>query len=198
MRISNLFLALAATSLLIAGCAKQRAPANDAIESVESSLAEVREDAARYAPDGLKGVESQLARLKTSLENEDYENVLAGAPQLQKAVGSLKSAIAASKAQAKAALGAAKMEWEGLNAEVPKMVESIQTRVDELSKRKRLPMGVSKDEFEGAKSGLEMIKTTWAEATAAANSGNQIEATNKAKTVKGMAEEVRDRLNIES
>lgn len=64
MRISKFVFALAAAAVFVAGCAKQREPAHDALEKIEKSLDEVKADAARYAPDGLKGVESQLANLK--------------------------------------------------------------------------------------------------------------------------------------
>jgi hypothetical protein len=191
-------LALAAATVLVTGCARQKAPANDALEKIETSLAEVKSDAAKYAPDGLKGVEAQLERLKQSFEAKDYDNVLAGTPQLEKAVGSLKSAVAASKAQARSALAAAKTEWEGLSADVQKMVNDIQVRVDTLSKAKRLPWGLSKDEFEGAKSAFESMKTQWAEASAEYNKGDAIEATNKARTAKGMGQELVERLDIKA
>ena len=196
MHISKIVLATLAATLLATGCAKQRAPATKAVESIESSLADVRADAAKYAPEGLKGVESQLARLKVSLDNKDYDNVLAGTPQLEKAVDSLKNAVASGKAHARAALAAAKTEWEGLSVEVPKMVETIETRVNELSKKKRLPWGVSKEEFEGAKSGLDSMKSLWAEAKSEYNKGDAGDAVGKAKTVKGMAQEVRANLGI--
>ena len=157
MKMSNLMLALAAATMLMTGCAKQSKPAHEALDRIEASLKEVREDAAKYAPDGLKGVETQLANLKQSFEAKDYQNVLAGTPQLEKAVGSLKDAVASGKAHAKAALAAAKTEWEGLSADVAKQVESIQARIDELSKAKRLPWGINKDEFEGSKSAFESM-----------------------------------------
>jgi hypothetical protein len=196
MRISNVLLAVAAAALLVTGCAKQREPATKALDQIEKSLAEVRDDAAKYAPDGLKGVESQFARLKTSLDNKDYENVLAGSPQLEKAVDSLKSAVSSGKAQARAAFAAAKSEWDSLAAEVPMMVTSIQERVDTLSKSKRLPWGINKDEFEGAKSAFESMKTTWADASAEAKKGDPAEATSKGKTAKGMGQQLFDQLKI--
>ena len=49
------------------------------------------------------------------------------------------------------------------------MVENIQTRVDELAKKK-IRFKVSKEELESAKSGLEWMKSEWAEATAALDS----------------------------
>lgn len=196
MNISRYVLALAAATLLVTGCAKNQAPAKKALESIESSLADVRDDAAKYAPEGLKGVEAQVARLETSLEAKEYDNVLAGTPQLEKAVATLKEAVASGKAHARSALAATKMEWEGLSTEVPRMVGTIQARVDELSAKKRLPWGVSKEEFEGAKSGLDSMKSLWAEAKSEYSKGDASDAVGKAKTVKGMAQEVRARLGI--
>jgi hypothetical protein len=196
MRLGILFPAVIAATLLASGCAQQRAPANKALEAVETSLKDVRDDAAKYAPDGLKGVEAQYDRLKESFDKKEYDNVLAGTPQLQKAVDSLKAAVESGKAQAKSAMAAAKTEWEGLNTEVPKLVDSIQMRVDELSKKKHLPFGVSKDEFEGAKANLTSMKSMWADAKAEFTKGDAVEATSKAKTVKGMAQEVKEKLKI--
>jgi hypothetical protein len=196
MKLTNIVLAIAATTLLATGCSQQRAPATKALDQIEASLKDIKSDAAKYAPDGLKGVEGQYDRLKDSLDKKEYDNVLAGAPQLQKAVDSLKDAIDAGKAQARSATEAAKTEWASLKDEVPKMVDTIQARVDTLSKSKRLPFGVSKDEFEGSKSVLESMKSTWAEATKDYKAGNEVEATSKAKTVQGMGAEVIEKLKI--
>ncbi|HEV7606367.1 MAG TPA: hypothetical protein VGO61_03480 [Steroidobacteraceae bacterium] len=196
MQFSKLFLGLAATSLLVmGGCAQQKAPANKALDAIEASLKDVKDDAAKYAPDGLKGVESQLARLKESYDKKEYDNVLAGTPQLEKAVASLKDAVDSGKEHARAALASAKTEWEELNVEVPKMVAGIQTRVDELSKKK-IHFKVSKEELDSAKSGLEWMKSEWAEATAALSDGKQIEASDKAKAVKAKGEEVQKTLGM--
>ena len=196
MHFSKLLMAVAATSLLVmGGCAKQKAPANKALESIEASLKDVRDDAKKYAPDGLKGVETQLAKLKESYDKKEYENVLAGTPQLDKAVASLKEAVESGKEHARAALASAKTEWESLNTEVPKTIDSIQVRIDELAKRK-IRFKVSKEELETAKSGLESMKVSWSEATAKANDGKQIEAVDLAKAVKAKGEEVKKTLGI--
>ncbi|MEO8017460.1 MAG: hypothetical protein ABI769_06580 [Pseudomonadota bacterium] len=196
MQISKVFLALAATSLLVmGGCAQQRGPANKALESIEASLKDVKDDAAKYAPDGLKGVESQLARLKESYDKKEYADVLAGTPQLDKAVASLKDAVASGKEHARAAYAVAKSEWEDLNVEVPKMVQSIEARVDELSKKK-IHIKVSKDELASAKSGLDWMKSEWAEATAASSDGKTTLAAEKAKAVKAKGEEVQKTLGM--
>jgi HAMP domain-containing protein len=198
MKISHVVLAVVAAASLITGCAKQRGPANEALDKIQAQLSEVKEDAQRYAPEGLKGVEAQYERLKASFDAKEYENVLAGTPALEKAVGSLKDAVTSGKAQARAAVAAAKTEWEGLNAEVPKMVTAIQARVDELSSKKRLPFGINKDEFEGAKGAFESLKSQWAEATAEAAKGDPVEATQKGKTAKGMGEAIKEQLKIKT
>lgn len=195
MSISRFVLALLAASVLATGCAKQRAPATKAVEAIETSLAEVKADAAKYAPDGLKGVESQLARLKSSLDAKEYDNVLAGTPQLEKAVASLKDAVVSGKEHARAALATAKNDWAALNTEVPLMVQNIQARVDELSKKK-IRFKVSKEELESAKSGLEWMKTEWAQATAESDSGRITAAAEKAKAIKAKGEEVQKSLGM--
>jgi hypothetical protein len=196
MKSTHLLLAFAAATMLITGCARQRGPANEALDKIEASLKDVRDDARKYAPDGLKGVETQFQNLKQSYENKDYENVLAGTPQLSKAVDSLKDAVTSGKTHAKAALAVAKTEWEGLNASVTKQVDTIQIRIDELSKQKRLPFGISKDEFEGSKSAFESMKLQWADATSEYQKGDATEANAKARTAKGMGDQIADQLKI--
>ncbi len=195
---SKILLALAAATLIATGCSMQKKPANEAVSSIEASLAEIKEDAAKYAPDGLKGVESTLAQLKENLAKEDYKSVLAGAPELTKAVGSLKEAVVTGKAHAEEVLAAAKTEWESLSADVPKMVEAIQSRVDILSKSKKLPKGVDKDSFESAKLSLQSMKVTWSDATADATSGALTSAADKARAVKAKGEEVLKQLGMTS
>ena len=106
------------------------------------------------------------------------------------------TAVDSGKAQARSALAAAKTEWEGLSADVSKQVDTIQKRIDDLSKSKRLPWGINKEEFEGSKSAFESMKAQWKDATAEAQSGDAIEANAKAKTAKGMGDQLYDQLKI--
>ncbi|HEX5162491.1 MAG TPA: hypothetical protein VFV88_12280 [Steroidobacteraceae bacterium] len=196
MRSYKLILAVVAATFMAAGCSQQKQNATKVLEGVEAKLAPIKADAERYAPEGLKGVESQLERMHASIENKEYDDVIAGAPQLNKAVESLEKAVASGKAQAQAALAAAKTEWQSLSVEVPKMVEDIQARVDELSKQKRLPWGLNKDEFAEAKSDFETMKAQWSEASSEYQSGRQIKAVEKARVAREMNEEIREQLKM--
>jgi hypothetical protein len=59
-----------------------------------------------------------------------------------------------------------------------------------LSASKKLPKALTQASFDYAKTGLGVISRTWAEASAAATSGNAIDAVAKAKMVKEKGAEV--------
>lgn len=195
MRISNVFLSLCAATLLISGCAKNQMPAKKAMDQVEDSLKDVRADAERYAADGLKSVDAQLGRLKASYDAKQYDDVVAGTPQLEKAVDSLKAAVASGKMHAQEAVTSAKSEWASLSEEVPKMVETIDKRVAELDKKKMFK-GVKKEDIATAKSQFDTMKSTWAEASDEFKSGKPVAAATKGKTAKSIGDEIYEKLEI--
>jgi hypothetical protein len=186
MRFAKVILAIAATTMLVTGCGKMKSEATQALNGIETSVAALKEDGMKYAPVAYQGVESTLATLKASHAKEDYKTVLAGTPELGKAVDSLKTAIASGKEQFEAAT----TEWNALSSDVPQMVAAIQSRVDALSSSKKLPKNVSQEAFDGAKSGLESMKATWNEASAAFTDGKPGEAAEKARVVKAKGQEV--------
>ncbi|HEU5135405.1 MAG TPA: hypothetical protein VFU13_09715 [Steroidobacteraceae bacterium] len=192
MPVSKALVALAATTILITGCASQEEPAAQAVIAVEASLAEVRVDAAKFAPEELKAAETRLAGLKTRLADEEYKDVLSGSSQLTQEVATLKEVVVSRQTQN----AAATHEWESLSAEVPKMVEAIESRVDTLSGSRKLPAEVNKEAFEAAKAALQSMKTAWAEASAAFDAGNATEAADKGRLVQAKAEEVAGQLGI--
>ena len=195
MRISTVFLALCASTLLIGGCAKNQMAAKKDVDQIENSLKDIRADAQRYAPDGLKSVESQLARFKSDMDAKNYDEVIAGTPQLEKAVDSLKAAIATGRKHAQEAVTAAKSEWSQLSVEVPKMVQTLDARVAELDKRKMF-RGIKKEDFEAAKSTLDTMKSTWEEATNDHDSGKLVTAADKGRTAKSMGDELYEKLDV--
>jgi len=183
--------AIVAGAAFVSGCANNEQPARQALASAEASLAEVRVDAAKYAPEELQQVESRLARVKDDLAKEEYTDVLGGATQLTKETAALKEVVVSKQTQAVAATH----EWEALSEEVPKMVQAIESRVDSLSGTK-LPKDLDKESFESAKAALESMKSLWAEASAAFEAGNAILAADKARMVQAKGEEVIDQLGM--
>lgn len=179
-----------ATALLVVGCASQKEPAMKLVADAQSALDAIRDDAARYVPADLQSVEASVASLKDNVAKGDYKAVLAGAPAVMSAIDSLKAAVAARKSEAEAAAAEAATEWRSLSVDVPKMVEAIQSRVDILGKSRKLPKNLSQEAFDSAKSGLESMKSLWAEASGAFTSGDAVNAVDKARAVKAKGEEV--------
>jgi PBP1b-binding outer membrane lipoprotein LpoB len=191
MHISKALMGLAASALLITGCSSQKDPATSAVTQAESAVNEVRVDGAKYAPERLESAEASLAKMKENLAKEDYKDVIASVPQFNQEMATLRDVIVSKQTQ----MVAASHEWEALSEEVPKIVAAIQTRVDALSGA-RLPKNVNKEAFEAAKAGLETMKATWAEATAAYSAGNAMEAADKARLVQAKGEEVKNQLGM--
>jgi len=196
-KLSHWLLAALAAALVMS-CANQKAPAEQAVAVAEAALAAVRDSAQKYAPDQLQAVEDQLKGLKDSLAKGDYKAVLTGAPTVNSAINSLKDAAEAKKADADAASARAKDAWGPVSADVPMMIEAIAKRVDSLSKSHRLPKGVTKEGLAAAKSGLDSLKSQWAEATSAATSGDYATAMLKAEGVKTKAAEMMRSLGMSS
>ena len=198
MKKQSVWLLVTLAAVLVVGCANQKAPAEQAVAGAETALAAVRDNAQKYVPDQLQAVESQLAALKDSFAKGDYKAVLTGAPTLNSAISAMKDAAEAKKADADAALAKAKDAWGPLSAEVPRMVDAIQSRVTALSKSHHLPKGVTKNSLASAKSGVDSLKSMWSDASNASASGDFTTAVTKAQAVKDKAAETMRSLGMSS
>jgi hypothetical protein len=197
MKSSFWFAALIAVAL-VAGCSNMKEPASKAVASAETALASIKDDAAKYAPDALQPVESQVDALKADLAKGDYKAVMASAPNVTSAISSLRDTVSAKKAEMEGAVAKAMEQWTALSADVPQMISAIQSRVDILSQSKKLPKGVDKTGFESAKSGFDAMKADWTAAGSDFAAGNVTEAVDKAQSVKAKGAEVMRSLGMSS
>jgi hypothetical protein len=190
MRISSLFAPLAVATLMLAGCGNKE-PATKVVAQADSILGEVRNDGTAFAPDELKAVEATHASMKADFAAEDYKKVMESVSTFNGQVKTLKETVVAKQAIAAASTN----EWNTLNAEVPKTVEALQIRVDALTGSK-LPKEITKETFTTAKTELEGMKTSWAEATAAAAAGDTMAAADKGRLVAAKGEELKTKLGM--
>jgi hypothetical protein len=182
------FLSMAFAALLLVGCANQMEPAKKAIADIEAAIA-AAPDASQYVPDQLQAVSSKLVDLKARFDQKDYKGVLAAAPALLTEAQGLAGAAASAKEAAMAAeLEAMNAEWAALSASLPAAVEAIESRVNILSKSKKLPANLDAATFESVQTGLADAKSLWEQATAAQASGNMEAAVTAARQVKEKAD----------
>jgi len=190
MRSVKLFAMIAAASLALAACANQKEPAEQALAKVESALAEFHADAEKYAADELKDVDASVGNMKNNFARKDYGAVVMGAPSVSASIVTLKETVAQRKADAEQMMAAAQTEWTDLSANLPKTVEALQARVDQLTKSHKLPKGMDKAGFDAAKADFESLKAEWTQASAEFAEGKMAEAVRKARTIKAQGEEL--------
>lgn len=194
MRALKMLAAIAATAMLITGCANQKEPAEKAVSQVEASLSQFKADAEKYAAEELQGVEESIAKLKGELAAKNYKAVVMQTPNVASTVAALKDTVAKKKADAEQILAAAQQEWTDLSASVPELMTKLQAKVDSLTKSRRLPKGVDKAAFDAAKAEFETVKSSWAEASAEFSSGMVADAVRRARAAKAKAEELVQKL----
>jgi hypothetical protein len=192
------WLVASVTALIVFGCTSQKEPAERAVANIDAALGTGHDAAAKYALDGLQSVEAQVATLKDNLSKGEYKKVLADAPAVTTAVANLQQAAIAKQKEADTKLAQTKQQWRTLSADVPKMVAAIQSRVDELSKLRRLPKGVSKASSESAKASLESLNSTWTEATSAVAKEDYAGGVAKGQAAKDNASEIMHELGMTS
>jgi hypothetical protein len=195
MRNAKLFALFAAASLVLAACANQKEPAERAFAKVESSLAEFHADAEKYASEDLKDVDADVANMKKNLDTRNYGAVVMSAPSVSASINKLKQTVEQRKADAEQILAAAQTEWNDLSASRPKAVETLQARVDQLGKTRKLPKGMDKAGFEAAKTDFENMKSEWTQASADFAQGKVAEAVRKAREIKADSDELMTRLD---
>jgi len=195
MKRSN-WLAAGAAAMLMLACSSQKDPAEQAIAKVDTSLDAIHDAAAKYAPDTLKSVESQVAALKQSFAKGDYSGVLAAAPAVTTAIKALREDAQTKSSAADAAMAKVKQQWRTLTYEVPKLVADLHTQVDSLSSTKSLPRGVTKASFASVKDGVASLDTMWTDANTTVSSGDYEAAVTKGQAVKDKAAELMHTLGM--
>jgi len=174
---------------LLSACASDKAPAEQAIQGAEAAIAQVKTEAAKWIPDQVRALDTSLAAVKDKFAKGDYKAVLAEAPALATQAKSVAEAAAAKKAELT-------KSWEEMSAGLPKMIEAVKSRVDILSKSKKLPANVTKEQFEAAKTDVAAATQGWTDAMAAYTGGNIADAVTKANTVKAKTVEALQALGM--
>jgi hypothetical protein len=172
---------LLVSAFLLAACGGGgKGPAEEAIKAAEAAVATAKAEAGKFLPDDIKSLEGALAAVKDKFAKGDYKAVVAEAPGL---VAKANDLVASAKTKKEELT----KSWTTLSEGLPKMVGAIQSRVDILSKAKKLPANLTAEKFAEVKSGLAAATADWAKAQESFKSGNLGDAIALANTVKGTA-----------
>jgi len=185
----SLAITLFVSTVMLISCASDKGPAEVAIKAAEEAINATKAEAAKIVPDEVKSLESALAAVKDNFAKKEYKAALTEAQAL---AGKAKGVMDAAKAKKEELT----KTWTDLSAGLPKMVEAIQSRVDILSKAKKLPANLTAEKFAEAKSGLASAKEEWAKALESFKAGNYADAVSVANSVKGKAAKTMEILGL--
>jgi hypothetical protein len=184
---------LSLVAIILAACAGQKEPAEKVIGEIQATVTAASTEAAKYIPEQLMSVQTQLDALKASFDRQDYAAVVRGAPPVLAAAQSLATAAAEKKDDALKALND---QWTALAGTVPSDLTLVQNRIDFLGRKanKRAAAGI---DLEGAKSALSDAMSLWSKAQAAFATGNLDEAVKTAQDVKSKVEPLASSLKLD-
>ena len=180
----------AVIGIALVACAGNKDAASTAIKAAEDAFNSVKGEAVKYVPDKAKAVEDSINAAKDTFNKGNYDAALNAAKAIPEKVKELSAAAAAKKAELT-------KSWEEMSAGLPKMLDAVKSRLDILSKSKKLPAGLDKAKLEGAKSGYEAAVKMWDDAKAAFAGGSIADALAKANTVKDKTVEVMTTLGMQ-
>jgi len=179
-------------ALLVAACS-QKDPAQKALDAAESALAAVHEDAMKYVPEQYDAVKSELNTARQAFQAEKYGDALKAVKDLPAKAKELGEAAAAKKKEVLAQLNA---DWSSLSTGVPGMVKSVEDKLAQLGKMRKLPAGLDRETVDAASNTLTEAKSDWDVASQAFTAGNVEEAVAKARSVETTAKELMSKLGL--
>jgi hypothetical protein len=188
-RVWKLTLAVTVAAVF-AGCNGQKAPAETAVNAAESAFGAIAADARAYLPSQASEIQSAINSARSALASGDYATALASAQAVPAKVADLTTAIAARKT-------ALTQAWTNAAASVPGLIGALKSRVDILSQSRHLPAGLTTTALDAAKSGLATVTQAWADASAAAQSGDVAAAGTSALAVKTQVIDLMKSLNMQ-
>ena len=183
MRTKLALAAILAGTLSFAACVEsaKKTTADTAIKNAQRAYDDIAEQATRYVPEQAKEVRAAIQEAQDDFNKGDYSLAFEDARTLPVKLKGLKTAVSAKKDELTA-------EWNQLNNSIPGLVSAVQTKVEVLTKRRRLPKGVADS--------LASAKQTWTDASTAFTSGQLPDALEKAAAAKAALTELQAKLGI--
>jgi type I site-specific restriction endonuclease len=183
-------------ALMVAGCGKaDKSAAELAVKSATEAIDKAKTEIGKIAPDEVAALETALASAREKLDKGDYKGALTEAQGL---VTKVNDVIAAAKAKKDEVVDKVDLtkQWKDLSQGLPKMMSALQSRVDILSKSKKLPGDLTAEKFAEVKSELASAKEDWTKAQESFKSGNLPDAISSAKAVKEKAVKAMETLGM--
>jgi hypothetical protein len=168
------------TALVLFSCASVKKPAEEALKAAEQAVNQARTEAGKIVPDQVSSLESALSGAKEKFSKGDYKAALAEAQAIP---GKVKEVLEAAKAKKEELT----KTWNDLSQSLPKMLGAIKSKVDTLSKSKKLPAKLTREKLSEVKSKLSEAMNEWGVSQESFKGGDLTDAVTKANSIKEKA-----------
>lgn len=175
--------------MLLAACSISKEPAEKSIRSAENAFNAVKGEAMKYAPVETQEVEKAIAAAKDKYDRKEYDAAFKAATVLPDRINQLVTIAAVRRAEWV-------KNWESVNKDLSAMTEALQARIEELSKRRKLPASIDKTKLEEARAALPVLSQMWSDAKETWAAGRMTEAVTKAKSTRDKAVEAMTGLGL--
>jgi len=182
--------ALIPFALTVACTDPAKAPAEAAMSAAETAMKSLEGDVAKYAPEGVQGIQKTFASAKELIAKQDYKGALAAAGDIPAKVKEVVAAAAAKKDQLLKA-------WRDVEGKLPGMVSAIKSRLGILSQSKKLPAGLDKAALAKANDGVAAVESGWAKVVDDFKGGKLTEASAGAKELLAKGSEIMKSLGMQ-
>jgi hypothetical protein len=158
---------VAAAAVALAGCASQKEPAEQAMAGIEKTLEGSGAQLQKYLPERYQEIEAKVKTLRDALAQQNYGDVVSGAPAV---VDELRRAVADSairRAQVRVELEA---EWSDLIKTMPAMIEAMDRKI--AVQGGRPPAGMDRAGWKSTIDSYDAARNAWSKAAAAMTNSN--------------------------
>ncbi len=167
-------------TLVLFSCASVKKPAEEALKAAEQAVGQAKTEAGKIVPDQVSSLEAALNGAKEKFSKGDYKAALTEAQAIP---GKAKEVLEAAKAKKEELT----KTWNDLSQGLPKMIGAIKSRVDILSKSKKLPANLTREKFAEVKSKLGEAMNEWGASQESFKGGDLADAVTKANSIKEKA-----------
>jgi len=175
-------------ALAAAGCNK--GPAEAALKAAERSLETAKPEIEKYTPAELTSLVTSVQEARARFDQGQYTDALKAAQELPAKIQAALAAATEKKTELVAS-------WTEISGSLPKMVEALTTRVNDLAGMKKLPAGMDQAGVQTAKGELGVITQAWTAAADAFQGGDIPRAVSTAQGIKAKAEGLAAMLGVD-
>lgn len=159
--------ALAAAVLGLAGCGSQKEPAEQAMATIEKTLADSGAQVQKYLPERYEAIDVRVKALRDAMAQEQFGQVVTDAAGV---TDELRRAVADAMIERAKTRAAMETEWTALIESMPGMIAAVDRKL--AVQGSRPPKGMDKDAWKALVESYDAARESWGKAAAEMTTAN--------------------------